>query len=106
MSELEHLPSVEAREGPLWRRYLIDGILAIVGSLLLTVLLYALRLYPSIPNISLIYLLLVLALGSTRGLFAAVLSALVAFFSFDFFLVQPLYTLTIAKPEEWKKSKE
>ena len=101
MSELEHLPSVEAREGPLWRRYLIDGILAIVGSLLLTVLLYALRLYPSIPNISLIYLLLVLALGSTRGLFAAVLSALVAFFSFDFFLVQPLYTLTIAKPEEW-----
>lgn len=101
MSELEHLPSLEAREGPLWRQYLIDGILAIAGSLLITVLLFALRLYPSIPNISLTYLLLVLALGSTRGLFAAVLSALVAFFSFDFFLIQPLYTLTIAKPEEW-----
>ena len=101
MSKLERIPSVEAREGPPWRRYLIDSILAISGSLLITVLLFALRLYPSIPNISLTYLLLVLALGSTRGLFAAVLSALVAFFSFDFFLIQPLYTLTIAKPEEW-----
>lgn len=101
MSKLERTPSVEAREGPLWRRYLIDSILAISGSLLITVLLFALRLYPSIPNISMTYLLLVLALGSTRGLFAAVLSALVAFFSFDFFLIQPLYTLTIAKPEEW-----
>src|SRR5947209_18377767 len=101
MSEVEHLPSFGAREGPLWRRSLIDSALAILGSLLLTVIVFALHLYPSIPNISLTYILLVLALGSTRGLFAAVVSSLVAFFSFDFFLVPPLYTLTIAKPEEW-----
>ena len=101
MSEVEHLPSFGARERPLWRRYLIDSALAIVGSLLITVIVYALHLYPSIPNISLTYILLVLALGSTRGLFAAVVSSLVAFFSFDFFLVPPFYTLTIAKPEEW-----
>src|SRR6266704_5207006 len=101
MSQVEHLPSLEAREGPRWRRYLIDSILAIVGTLIITAIIYTLHLYPTIPNISLAYLLVVLVLASTRGLYAAVLSALVAFFSFDFFLVPPLYTFTIARPEEW-----
>jgi two-component system sensor histidine kinase KdpD len=54
-----------------------------------------------VPNISLIYLLAVLILGSRRGLFAAVLSAVVAFLSFDFFLVEPLYTFSIRDPGEW-----
>jgi two-component system, OmpR family, sensor histidine kinase KdpD len=101
MSQVEHLPSLEAREGPRWRRYLIDSILAIVGTLFITAIIYTLHLYPTIPNISLAYLLIVLALASTRGLYAAVLSALVAFSSFDYFLVPPYYTFTIARFEEW-----
>ena len=101
MSQVEHLPSLEAREGPRWRRYLIDSILAIVGTLFITAIIYTLHLYPTIPNISLAYLLIVLALASTRGLYAAVLSALVAFSSFDYFLVPPLYTFTIGRFEEW-----
>src|SRR2546427_4661689 len=101
MSQVEHLPSLEVREGPRWRRYLIDSTLAIVGALLITGIIYTLHLYPTIPNISLAYLLIVLALASTRGLYAAVLSALVAFSSFDYFLVPPYYTFTIARFEEW-----
>lgn len=101
MSQVEHLPSLGVREGPKWRHYLIDSVVAIVGTLLLTGIIYLLHLYPSIPNISLTYLLIVLALASTRGMFAAVLSALVAFSSFDYFLVPPLYTFTIARFEEW-----
>lgn len=101
MSQIEHLPSLEARDESQWRRYLSDSVMAVLGSLLITVIIYTLHLYPSIPDISLAYLLIVLALASTRGLYAAVLSALVAFFSFDFFLVPPLYTFTIARPEEW-----
>ena len=101
MSQVEHLPSLEAREGPRWRRYLIDSILAIVGTLIITAIIYTLHLYPTIPDISLAYLLIVLALASTRGLYAAVLSALVAFSSFDYFLVPPLYTFTIGRFEEW-----
>ncbi|MEO8953329.1 MAG: ATP-binding protein [Ktedonobacteraceae bacterium] len=101
MSQVEHLPSLGTREGPQWRHYLIDSVVAIVSTLLLTGIIYLLHLYPSIPNISLIYLLIVLALASTRGMFAAVLSALVAFSSFDYFLVPPLYTFTIARFEEW-----
>src|SRR5256886_14313594 len=101
MSQVEHLPSLEAREGPRWRRYLIESILAIVGTLFITAIIYTLHLYPTIPDISLAYLLIVLALAGTRGLYAAVLSALVAFFSFDYFLVPPYYTFTIARFEEW-----
>ena len=101
MSQIEHLPSLEARDESQWRRYLSDSVMAVLGSLLITVIIYTLHLYPGIPDISLAYLLIVLALASTRGLYAAVLSALVAFFSFDFFLVPPLYTFTIARPEEW-----
>jgi len=101
MSQIEHLPSLESREEAGWKRYLGDSMLAIVGTLLVTGLIYAFRLYPRIPNISLVYLLVVLALASTRGLYAAILASVVAFLSFDFFLTQPLYTFTIAKPEEW-----
>src|SRR5947209_19539470 len=101
MSQVEHLPPLDVAKGQRWTRYLIDSVLAIVGALLITGIIYLLRLYPSIPNISLTYLLIVLALASTRGLYAAVLSASVAFFSFDFFLVPPLYTFTIARFEEW-----
>src|SRR6266478_449661 len=100
MSQIEHLPSLEAREEPGWKRYLGDSILAIVGTLLVTGLIYAFQLYPRIPNISLVYLLVVLTLASTRGLYAAILASVVAFLSFDYFLVQPLYTFTIGKIDE------
>ena len=101
MSQIEHLPSLEAREESGWKRYLGDSILAIVGTLLVTGLIYTFQLYPRIPNISLVYLLVVLTLASTRGLYAAILASVVAFLSFDFFLVPPFYTFTIAKFDEW-----
>lgn len=78
-----------------------DALLGLSGSLIVTLLIYALRLYPRIPNISLVYLVVVLALASTRGLFSAVFASVVAFLCFDFLLVQPLYTFTIAQPAEW-----
>ncbi|GAC1382715.1 MAG: hypothetical protein NVS4B7_15800 [Ktedonobacteraceae bacterium] len=101
MSQAEHLPTLEVRKEAHWKRYLIDSALATLGTLFITGIIYGFHLYPSIPNISLTYLLIVLALASTRGLYAAVSSALVAFLSFDFFLVQPIFTFTIAKTEEW-----
>ncbi len=84
-----------------WWRYLLDTVLAMVGALFITGIIYFFQLYRHIPNITLVYLLLVLALASTRGLYAAILAAVIAFFSFDFFLVPPLYKFTIAHTEEW-----
>jgi two-component system sensor histidine kinase KdpD len=46
-------------------------------------------------------LLLILVLASTRGRYAALLAAIIAFLSFDFFLIPPFYSFTIAHWEEW-----
>src|SRR5437764_7452189 len=94
MSTVEHVLPVKTNSVLLWR-YLLDSILACVGSLLVTGVIYVFQLYPRIPNISIIYLLVVLALASTRGRYAAILASLVAFLSFDYFLVPPLYVFTI-----------
>ena len=92
---------VGARQKGSLKRYSLDTLLAVGGTIAITLVLYGLHLYPTIRNISLVYLLVVLLLGSTRGLFSAVVASLVAFLSFDFFLVPPLYMFTIGKEEEW-----
>jgi two-component system, OmpR family, sensor histidine kinase KdpD len=102
MSTLEHvLPPIAAPSAFPWKRYLLDSLLAIAGAMLVTGILYLFQLYPRIPNISIVYLLVVLALASTRGRYASILASLVAFLAFDFFLVPPLYVFTISRVEEW-----
>src|SRR5579884_1307300 len=101
MSTMEHILPFEAQNGLFWPRYLLDSLLAFVGAMLVTAIIYFFRLYPRIPNISIVYLLVVLALASTRGRYASILASLVAFLSFDFFLVPPLYVFTINRAEEW-----
>ena len=101
MEQKDHIPQLYVSETLPWRRYLIDSALGVVGTILVTGILYFFQLYPRIPNISLLYLLVILTLASTRGLFAAILASVIAFLSFDYFLVPPYYTLTIAKFDEW-----
>jgi K+-sensing histidine kinase KdpD len=101
MQGIENFPQVEGKRRIDWQSYLLDSLLAIIGSLLITGIFYQLRLYPTIPNISIVYLLLILPLASLRGRYPAILAAIVAVLSFDFFLVPPLYTFTIARTEEW-----
>jgi two-component system, OmpR family, sensor histidine kinase KdpD len=95
------LPTLEMHEEPNWRKYLLDTLLAVLGALSITGIIYIFQLYPRIPNISIVYLLMVLALASTRGRYAALLTSFVAFLSFDYFLVPPLYVFTISRLEEW-----
>lgn len=100
MEEFERLLFLRGGD-PLWKRYLSDGSIGVVSALLVTAIIYLFHLYPQIPNISLLYLLVVWILATTRGLYSSLVASLVAFFTFDFFLVQPLYTFTITRPEEW-----
>jgi two-component system sensor histidine kinase KdpD len=100
MSTIERLPPIEERTAP-QQRFLSDSLLAVAGALLITGIIDVLHLYPRIPNISFAYLLVVLALASTRGLYAAILASVAAFLSFDYFLVPPLYTFTMDRVEEW-----
>lgn len=101
MHDIEQIPQLLTHPTKSWRQYLLESLLAVGGALAITGIVYAFHLYPTIPNISIVYLLLILVLASTRGRYAALLAAVVAFLSFDFFLVPPLYTFVIARWEEW-----
>jgi two-component system sensor histidine kinase KdpD len=101
MHAVERIPSLEQRITFSWPRFLLESVIAIGGALVVTGLISLFHLYPQIPNISLVYLLLILLLASTLGRYAAVLASFTAFLAFDYFLVPPLYTFTIARWEEW-----
>ncbi|HYX50916.1 MAG TPA: DUF4118 domain-containing protein [Ktedonobacteraceae bacterium] len=101
MQAVERIPSLEERTTFRWSRFLLESVLAIGGSLLMTWLIGFFHLYPQIPNISLVYLLMILLLATTFGRYAAVLASVISFLAFDYFLVPPFYTFTIARWEEW-----
>ncbi len=101
MKNVEHLLPIETSKKRSWQQYVLDSVLAFVGSMLVTAIIYVFQLYPRIPNISIVYLLPVLLLASARGRYSAILASVVAFLSFDYFLVPPLYVFTINRVEEW-----
>jgi two-component system, OmpR family, sensor histidine kinase KdpD len=87
------------------RRFRASGAVAdVAGSLLgvgvATALIAWLRGQADIPNVSMLYLLVVLALASTLGRVSAILAAVLAFLAFNFFFVEPLYTFHVANPQE------
>lgn len=101
MHTLEQIPQLPGHFTRSWRHYLLESLLAGGGALAITGLIGIFHLYPTIPNISMIYLLLILVLASTRGRYAALVASIMAFLSFDFFLVPPFYSLIIFRWEEW-----
>jgi len=54
-----------------------------------------------IANISMVFLLLVLALAVFAGSGPAILASVLAFIAFDWFFVPPVGRLTVSDPEEW-----
>src|SRR5690242_10878230 len=100
MSRAEPLLTLKPRAGAPWSKYLVDSLLALGSIFLLTGLIWLFRLYQLIPDSFLVSLLAILSLASLRGLYAALLASFVAFFTFDFLFVQPLYTLNVNKFED------
>src|SRR5574337_1349188 len=90
----------EAKRRARWRGYAIDTLLVIVGVTAITLVIFATHLYPRVPTISFAYLLLVLALASLRGLFAAILASLLSSLAFDFFFFLPPYTFIVVRGED------
>jgi two-component system sensor histidine kinase KdpD len=54
-----------------------------------------------IGNISMLYLIVVLAVAVGFGSGPAVAASVAAFLAFDFFFVEPIHTFTVSDPEEW-----
>src|SRR5450759_1475875 len=54
-----------------------------------------------VPDVAPVYLLAVLAVGMLYGTAPAVVTSVAAFLLYDFLFVPPVYTFTIASPDEW-----
>ena len=65
-----------------------------------TLILYSLRQSLGSPVIALLYLLPVVLSAALWGRWAAVTTALYAFFGFNYFFIQPLYTFTVHHPQD------
>ena len=96
----ERVPLQQARAAPGWRRSASDSLLAIAGVALVTGVIAAAHLYPRFPSSVLTYLLVIVALASTRGHYAAILAALLASFSFNFFLAPSPDEFTFTELED------
>ncbi|HEY4389631.1 MAG TPA: ATP-binding protein [Ktedonobacteraceae bacterium] len=80
-----------------WRQYCGDSLLALAGIFFITGLIALLRLSARIPDCVLLYLSVILVLAYLRGLYPALLASVIAFFTFDFLFVAPLYSLRVTK---------
>ncbi|MBI5174033.1 MAG: DUF4118 domain-containing protein [Candidatus Obscuribacter sp.] len=79
-----------------WRIVLVIFMVALI-----TALIELLNLDEGFANVSLLYLLLVFLLSMYAGRTAAILSALISFFAFLWFFVEPRHTLSVKGPNEW-----
>lgn len=55
----------------------------------------------NLANVSMLYLLAVLAIAIAFGRGPAIFASVVAFLTFDWFFVDPIHHFTVADPEEW-----
>lgn len=76
-------------------------LLAVAGVVAMTVVIGAVLGVVAIPNISTLYLIVVLTAATRLGRGPAILASLAAFVAYDWFFTQPLHTFTIAEPSEW-----
>lgn len=53
-----------------------------------------------LPNLSMVFLLAVLACSSFFGVWSAVAASFLSFLAYNFFFIPPIYTLTVAEPQE------
>lgn len=73
---------------------------AILGVAGLTILIRLVHAWLPIPNLSMVYLLLVLWLGARQGIGPAISASIAAFLAYDFFFVPPIGTFTVSDPNE------
>ncbi len=74
---------------------------SLVGVALTTLVIQVVPGADHVANISMLYLLIVIASAYRSGSGPAVLTALLSVLAFDWFFVQPRHTLTVNDPAEW-----
>ena len=90
-------PLLRSRNWPDWAWTLAIPILS-VGAVILLGL--GLTQIVALQNLSILFLLAVILSAMSNGLFAAVLAAGLSFVAYNFFFIDPIFTLTVARPAE------
>src|SRR5258706_5848228 len=80
-----------------WRGYAM-GLSSVA---LVTIIIGALQPPWHIANVSMLYLVGVLATATIAGSGPAIFASLAAFLAFNWFFVEPIHTLSVAEPSEW-----
>lgn len=80
--------------------FLVDLGLAALGAGLGTAVGVGLDAVMELPNLSMVFLVSVLACSALRGTRSAVLAAVLSFLAYNYFFIDPVHTMTIAKPHE------
>jgi two-component system, OmpR family, sensor histidine kinase KdpD len=88
-----------------WRRPKLKGLIpdltAAVAAVAAAVAIgEALSLVLKLPNLSMLFLLAVLGCAVSYGLWSAVAASVLSFLAYNFFFIPPLYTFTVASPQE------
>jgi two-component system sensor histidine kinase KdpD len=76
-------------------------VLALVLTAIATGVIVAIDQAADVANISMLYLLAVMAGAIAFGSGPAIVASLAAFLAFNFFLINPRYRLAVSDPEEW-----
>ena len=99
-------PEREAPPKRIWRSpgiigLPVGGLAALASVALATGLGSVLDVWLHLPNLSMIFLTAVLFCAVQFGLRSAVLAAVLSFFAYDFFFIEPRYAISIAEPQEF-----
>ncbi|MDX2309051.1 MAG: sensor histidine kinase KdpD [Hyphomicrobium sp.] len=90
---LPELPSVDRTAAAMLAAAGAVGAVVIAGHILENVI--------RLPNLSILFLLAVLLCALRFGLLSAISAAVLSFLAYNFFFIDPRYTLTVAQPHEW-----
>ncbi len=92
---------IDLRFHDMMRRRLGAGLAGAVIAVALAVGLgEVLNAWLQLPNLSMVFLLAVLVCAERFGLWSAIAASFLSFLGYNFFFIAPIYTFTIAKPEE------
>src|SRR5215210_3707523 len=87
---------IAGKQGP-WVGYAA----AVAGVILVSLVIGVVLTRARIANVSMLYLLVVLAVGTRFGSGPAVAASLLGFLTFNWYFVGPVHTLSVADPDEW-----
>lgn len=90
-----------AATNPQWRCDALAAAAGLAAIMAVVALLHAIQDRPNPTIAALLFLLIVLATATTAQLRTAITLSVAAMLAFNFFLLPPLYTLTIADPQNW-----